>query len=211
MEDAVAMVGDFAGSGSSYFASFDGHHGSDVANYAANNVHRVFNRNFSSDINIPEMLELTIEEVNGVLRQKWPAQGATAAIAIVIADHIYTANTGDSRILLIDGDGSVSQLSEDHKNAAGDVHGVWALSRSLGDAVVGRSAQPHMTRTHRHDGMAMIIASHGLWTVVTNEQAVRIAARKTTAQAAANALKDFAVEKGVQDNVSVIVVWLTPK
>jgi serine/threonine protein phosphatase PrpC len=211
MEDAVAAVGDFAGSGSSYFAIFDGHRGSDVSTYCANNIHRVFNKNFSSDISIPDMLYETVSEVNEYLRDKWPDQGATAAIAIVIRDFIYTANTGDSRIVLMYPDGSVNQVSDDHKVSDGTVAGLKALCRSLGDGAIDRCSDPHMTRTHRKDGMWMILASHGLWTVLSNEQAAKVAGSRATAQAAANALRAVAMKRGAKDNVSVIVVNLTPK
>jgi serine/threonine protein phosphatase PrpC len=212
MEDAVALVGDFAGSGSSYFAIFDGHNGPDVSKYAANNIHRVFNKNYSSDIDIPEMLFVTVAEVNEYLRAKWPEQGSTAAIAIVIKDYIYTANTGDSRIVIIDAQGGVHQVSVDHTVSDGSVQGVLALSRSLGDGTRdGHSGEPHMTRTHRKDGMWMIIASAGVWSVLDNETAARIGARKGTTSSAANAIKDEAIKRGTRDNVSVIVVFLTPK
>jgi serine/threonine protein phosphatase PrpC len=212
MEDTLALVGDFAGSGSSYFAIFDGHNGSDVSKYAASNVHRVFNKNYSSDIDIPEMLYVTVAEVNEYVRAKWTDQGSTAAIAIIIKDYVYTANTGDSRILIIDGDGEVHQVSVDHKVDDGSVQGVLALSRSLGDgARDGHSGEPYMTRTSRKDGMWMIIASAGVWKVLDNETAGRIGARKVTATAAANAIKDEAIKRGTDDNVSVIVVFLTAK
>jgi serine/threonine protein phosphatase PrpC len=210
MEDAVALVGDFAGSGSSYFAIFDGHGGSEVSKYAANNIHRVFNKNYSSDIKIPEMLWATVSEVNQYLIAKWPDQGSTAAIAIVIRDYIYTANTGDSRIVLIDAAGGIYQLTIDAA-VTGSVQGV-ALGRSIGDG--GRDAhtgEPYMTRTHRKDGMWMIIASAGVWSVLDNEEAARLGAKKGTAGAAAEAIKEEAIKRGTRDNVSVIVVFLTPK
>jgi serine/threonine protein phosphatase PrpC len=213
MEDAIALVGDFAGSGSEYFAIFDGHNGSDVSTYAAYNIHRLFNKNYSSDIKIPEMLGVTISEINDYLLTKWPEQGSTSAIAIIIKDYIYTANTGDSRIVLVLPDGSIRQVSEDHKVESDNIKGVVALSRSLGDGALSsdHSGEPHMTRTHRKDGMWMIIASAGVWSVMDNETAARIGARKSTALAAANAIKDEALKRGTDDNVSVIVVWLTAK
>jgi serine/threonine protein phosphatase PrpC len=211
MEDAVALIGDFAGSGSSYFAIFDGHNGSDVSKYAANNVHRVFNKNFSSDIQIPRMLYVTVSEVNEYVRGKWPQQGSTAAIVMLIKDQVYTANTGDSRIVLIDQEGGIRQLSVDHK--VENVQGVLALTRSLGDGTrtAGHSGEPHMTRTQRKDGMWLIIASNGVWSVMDNETAALIGARKTSPTAAAVAIKDEAIRRGTEDNVTVIVVYLTPK
>jgi serine/threonine protein phosphatase PrpC len=213
MEDAVSMVGDFAGSGSSYFAIFDGHGGSHVSAYAANNIHRLFNKNYASDIYVPEMLQVTIQEVNEYLVTKWPEEGSTSAIVIVIKDFIYTANTGDSRIVLVCPDNAIVQLSEDHQVQTGEIQGVRSLSRSLGDGALQgeHSGEPHMTRVHRKDGMWMIMATAGVWSVMTNEQAVKIAGSKSTAESAAAAIKDAALKKGTADNVSVIVVYLTAK
>jgi hypothetical protein len=76
MEDAVSMVGDFAGSGSSYFAIFDGDGDSYVSVYAANNIPRLFKKKYSNDIYVPE-LQVTIQGVNEYLVTKWPEEGST--------------------------------------------------------------------------------------------------------------------------------------
>jgi hypothetical protein len=55
MEDAISFVDDFAGSCSSHFAVFRGQNDLDVSKHAANNIHRVLNQNYSSDINIPDI------------------------------------------------------------------------------------------------------------------------------------------------------------
>jgi serine/threonine protein phosphatase PrpC len=68
-----------------------------------------------------------------------------------------------------------------------------------------------MTRVHRKDGMWMIIASAGVWSVMSNEEAAKIAGTKSTTGAAAAAIRDAALKKGTADNVSVIVVYLTAK
>lgn len=230
MEDAVACVGDFAGSGSCYYGVFDGHNGSEVAKYACNNIHRQFNQEYSSDYNIQGILKDSIAEVNEFMLKKWPDQGTTVSVALVIKDYIYTANVGDSRIVLITPDGTVKQLSEDHRccdakesdivRARGGFElskknvAPLQLSRSLGDGLLGNkiSSEPYMTRTHRKDGMGLIIASDGLWDVMDNETAARIVASHSgSANAAANALKEAALKRGTTDNVAVIVVFLTAK
>jgi serine/threonine protein phosphatase PrpC len=130
---------------------------------------------------------------------------------IVIKDFIDTANTGDSRIVLVCRDTAILQLSEDHRVQTGEIQGVRSLSRSLGDGELQgkHSGEPHMTRLHSKAGM--IMASAGVWTVMTNEQAVKIAGSKSTAESAAAAIKDAALKKGTQDNVSVMVVYLPAK
>lgn len=229
MEDAVACVGDFAGSGSCYYGIFDGHNGSDASRYAAFNIHRVFNRNYSGDVNIEKALKETIAEVNDYLVKMWPAQGTTAGIALVIKDYIYTANIGDTRMILINEEGEIRQLSEEHKPTnrkegdliksrggfvlQGKTNGELGLSRTLGDGKLKDtiSAEPFTTTTHRKDGMVLVIASDPVWAQMDNETVARIASRHLTAQAAATAIKDEAVKRGANTNVSVIVVSLTPK
>jgi serine/threonine protein phosphatase PrpC len=229
MEDAMALVGDFAGSGSSFFAVFDGHGGPEVSKYAANNVHRVFNRQFASDVTVERALLEAIAEVDRSVVKQWPEQGSTAAIVIIIKDIIYTANVGDSRIVLADADGSVKALSVDHKATdsaekalivqrgglviMGRANGVLALSRSLGDGALrpAISAEPYTTKTRRRDGMMLIIACDGVWDVMDNATAVQFAKEKRSPQLAAAAIRDEALRRGSTDNVSVIVVLLTPK
>jgi serine/threonine protein phosphatase PrpC len=206
MEDAIVLAGDFAGSGSSYFAIFDGHNGGEASKYAAFNVHRVFNMHYGSDADIQKTVVETLAEVNEYIKAHWPDQGTSVAMAIVIKDYIYTANAGDSEILLISQNG-VKELSENDR-----LEGYGTLGRTLGDATrKGVIAEPHQTVTHRKDGMALIIASKGLWDVISKDDAARIVSRKPTPHAAANTLRDIAVKKGCRDNVSVIVVFLTAK
>jgi serine/threonine protein phosphatase PrpC len=207
MEDAVTMVGDFAGSGSSYFAVFDGHNGPEASKYAAYNVHRTFNMHYGSDADIPSTLSESLSEVNDFIKKHWPEQGTTAAVAIVIKDYIYTAQEGDTEILLLTHTGDVKELSENDR-----IEGYGTLGRTLGDAKrQGVVAEPHQTRTHRKDGMALVIASKGLWTNVEKSTVARIVAGKTTPHAAANTLRDLALKKGCRDNISVVVVFLTAK
>jgi serine/threonine protein phosphatase PrpC len=130
------------------------------------------------------MLHVTIAEVNEYLRGKWPHQGSTAAIVIIIKDQIYTANTGDSRTVLI------LQLNVDHRLET--VEDVVALTRSLGDGTTA-CGEPHITRTPRKNGMWLIIASNGAWNVMDNETAALINARKSNPTAAETAIREEAI------------------
>lgn len=122
--------------------------------------------------------------------------GSTAAVAVVGGSHIVVANCGDSRALLCRGKQAVP-LSTDHKasrpdevariEAAGGhviswqgyrVLGVLAMSRALGDRylkpyVIG---QPEVTCTARSDDdECLILASDGLWDVLSNELVCKVA------------------------------------
>ncbi|CAN6336756.1 unnamed protein product [Urochloa humidicola] len=170
--------------------------------------------------------------------------GSTAVVAVVGQRRIVVANCGDSRAVLCRG-GVAVPLSSDHKpdrpdelqrvEAAGGrvinwngyrVLGVLATSRSIGDYYLKPyvSAEPEVTVMERTDqDEFLILASDGLWDVVSNEVACKIArnclsgraasmfpesvAGRTAADAAA-LLTELAMSRGSKDNISVVVVEL---
>ncbi|KAJ7012669.1 probable protein phosphatase 2C 24 isoform X1 [Populus alba] len=124
------------------------------------------------------------------------AVGSAAVVAVVSPDKIVVANCGDSRAVLCR-NGKPLPLSSDHKpdrpdelkrieNAGGRVIywdgprvlGVLAMSRAIGDNYLKPyvSCEPEVTimdRTAEDD--CLIIASDGLWDVVSNETACVVA------------------------------------
>lgn len=177
--------------------------------------------------------------------------GSTAVVALVCSSHIIVANCGDSRAVLLRGKEAMP-LSVDHKpdtekeyariDAAGGkviqwngyrVFGVLAMSRSIGDRYLKPwiIPEPEVTFVPRaREDECLIVASDGLWDVMTNEEACEVARRRIllwhkkngvpssplergkgvdpAAQAAAEYLSVLALEKGSKDNISVIVVDL---
>ncbi|XP_062225878.1 probable protein phosphatase 2C 9 isoform X2 [Phragmites australis] len=121
--------------------------------------------------------------------------GSTAVVAIVSATHVVVANAGDSRAVLSRA-GVPVPLSVDHKpdrldelariEASGGrviywdgarVLGVLAMSRAIGDGYLKPyvSSEPEVTVTERtDDDECLILASDGLWDVVTNEMACEV-------------------------------------
>eukprot|EP00262_Sarcandra_glabra_P008246 TRINITY_DN2156_c0_g1_i4.p1 TRINITY_DN2156_c0_g1~~TRINITY_DN2156_c0_g1_i4.p1 ORF type:complete len:440 (-),score=-4.79 TRINITY_DN2156_c0_g1_i4:325-1536(-) len=174
------------------------------------------------------------------------AVGSTAVVAVVEPDKIVVANCGDSRAVLCR-NGKPIPLSSDHKpdrpdeleriQAAGGrviywdgprVLGVLAMSRAIGDSYLKPyvSSEPEVTEMERSaDDECLILASDGLWDVVSNSTACDIArmclrgrvpspgndagdfSDKTCADAAM-LLTKMALARHSTDNVSVIVVDL---
>uniref|UniRef100_A0A0E0L3C7 protein-serine/threonine phosphatase n=1 Tax=Oryza punctata TaxID=4537 RepID=A0A0E0L3C7_ORYPU len=121
--------------------------------------------------------------------------GSTAVVAVVGPNRVVVANSGDSRAVLCRA-GVPVPLSVDHKpdrpdeleriQAAGGrviywdgarVLGVLAMSRAIGDGYLKPyvTSEPEVTVTERaDDDECLILASDGLWDVVTNEMACEV-------------------------------------
>ncbi|CAK8566581.1 unnamed protein product [Lathyrus sativus] len=120
------------------------------------------------------------------------AVGSTAVVAVVTPDKIIVSNCGDSRAVLCR-NGVAIPLSSDHKpdrpdellrvEAAGGrviywdgprVLGVLAMSRAIGDNYLKPYviSEPEVTVTERRkEDECLILASDGLWDVVSNDTA----------------------------------------
>ncbi|OWM75553.1 protein phosphatase 2C 51-like [Punica granatum] len=171
--------------------------------------------------------------------------GSTAVVAVIGKDDVVVANCGDSRAVMSRGGVAVA-LSDDHKpgrpdelkriEAAGGrvinwngyrVLGVLATSRSIGDEFLKPFviSIPEVTVTKRTDSDEfLILASDGLWDVVSNEYACEVVRRclsgrmrrrsrdtltaDNSASEAAKILAELAISRGSEDNISVIVVEL---
>ncbi|KAI3987041.1 hypothetical protein MKX01_036831 [Papaver californicum] len=121
--------------------------------------------------------------------------GSTAVVSIVTPEKVVVANCGDSRAVLSRG-GKAVPLSTDHKpdlpgelqriEGAGGrviywdgprVLGVLAMSRAIGDNYLKPyvSSEPEITVKDRtEEDEFMILASDGLWDVVSNDTACDI-------------------------------------
>jgi len=168
--------------------------------------------------------------------------GTTAVVALVGSRRLYVANCGDSRAVLCRG-GAALPLTDDHKAAREDetarveaaggqilfwngvrVMGVLAVSRAIGDHCLRPFviARPEVTILQRRpDDELLILASDGLWDVLSNAEAVTLArrcvararqrgaTRAAAARIAATVLTRAAVDRGSRDNVTVVVVDLS--
>ncbi|KAF8025637.1 hypothetical protein BT93_F2471 [Corymbia citriodora subsp. variegata] len=169
--------------------------------------------------------------------------GSTAVVVVLSACQIIVGNCGDSRAVLCRGNEAVP-LTVDHKPNREDelkriteaggkvlctdcerVEGILSMSRAIGDRFLKPWVIPvpevtFMTRSEDDD--FLILASDGVWNVMSNEEAVafaRVARRRlqklTTmghdrlAKAIANGLLGRAINKGSADNISVIYIDLS--
>ncbi|BBN11418.1 protein MpPP2C_A3 [Marchantia polymorpha subsp. ruderalis] len=125
-------------------------------------------------------------------------RGASATVAIVTTCRILVANCGDARVVLSKG-GKVIQMSYDH--------------------ILDRDDEPEFFfKMRSKDDECLIIASHGLWKVISNEVACQVArtflamgaTAETTAICLAQMAKESRAEGAESFSESVIVVDLRP-
>uniref|UniRef100_A0A2N9HA80 protein-serine/threonine phosphatase n=1 Tax=Fagus sylvatica TaxID=28930 RepID=A0A2N9HA80_FAGSY len=254
-----------------FFGVYDGHGGSQVADYCRDRVHKALAEEIefvkkgltdgSNKDNCQEQWKKALtncflkvdDEVGGktFLEPVAPETvGSTAVVAIICSSHIIIANCGDSRAVLCRGKEPMA-LSVDHKpnredeydriEAAGGkviqwnghrVFGVLAMSRSIGDRYLKPWIIPEpevMFIPRAKEDECLILASDGLWDVMTNEEVCDLARKRIllwhkkngvtlptkrgdgidpAAQAAAEFLSNRAIQKGSKDNITVIVVDL---
>ncbi|XP_010451772.1 PREDICTED: protein phosphatase 2C 77-like [Camelina sativa] len=252
-----------------FFGVYDGHGGSQVANYCRERMHLALTEEIVKEK--PEFCD------GDTWQEKWKKAlfnsfmrvdseiepvahapetvGSTSVVAVVFPTHIFVANCGDSRAVLCRGKTPLA-LSTDHKpdrddeaariEAAGGkvirwngarVFGVLAMSRSIGDRYLKPSVipDPEVTSVRRvKEDDCLILASDGLWDVMTNEEVCDLARKRIllwhkknamagdallpaekrgegkdpAAMSAAEYLSKMALQKGSKDNISVVVVDL---
>ncbi|KAJ4709018.1 Protein phosphatase 2c [Melia azedarach] len=254
-----------------FFGVYDGHGGSQVANYCHDRIHSALAEEIElvkkclSSGSVKDSCQeqwkkvftycfVKVDaEVGGKMNEEPVAPetvGSTAVVAVICSSHIIVANCGDSRAVLCRGKEPIA-LSVDHKpnredeyariEAAGGkviqwnghrVFGVLAMSRSIGDRYLKPwiIPDPEVTFLPRaREDECLILASDGLWDVMTNEEACELARKRIllwhkkngitnsstrgngidpASQAAAEYLSNRALQKGSKDNISVIVVDL---
>lgn len=249
-----------------FFGVYDGHGGSQVADYCRERMHLALTE---------EILKEKPEFCDGdTWQEKWKRAlfssfmrvdleldfvpetvGSTSVVAVVFPTHIFVSNCGDSRAVLCRGKTPLA-LSVDHKPDREDeaarievaggkviqwngarVFGVLAMSRSIGDKYLKPSVipDPDVTSIRRvKEDDCLILASDGLWDVMTNEEVCDMARKRIllwhkknamagdallpaekrgegkdpAAMSAAEYLSKMALQRGSKDNISVIVVDL---
>ncbi|KAK6237085.1 hypothetical protein QUC31_020879 [Theobroma cacao] len=153
--------------------------------------------------------------------------GSTASTAILVGDRLLVANVGDSRAVICRG-GNAIAVSRDHKPDQTDerqriedaggfvmwagtwrVGGVLAVSRAFGDRLLKQYvvADPEIQEEKIDSSLEfLILASDGLWDVVSNEEAVAMIKPIQDPEQAAKRLMQEAYQRGSADNITCVVV-----
>ncbi|KAH9677289.1 putative protein phosphatase 2C 76 [Citrus sinensis] len=213
------------------FGVFDGHGGSRAAEYLKEHLFENLLKHpqFMTDtkLAISETYQQTDVDFLESERDTYRDDGSTASTAVLVGNHLYVANVGDSRTVISKA-GKAIPLSEDHKpnrcderkrieNAGGvvmwagtwRVGGVLAMSRAFGNRMLKQFvvAEPEIQDLEVDEGFELLVlASDGLWDVVPNEDAVALARTGEEPEIAARKLTETAFTRGSADNITCIVV-----
>ncbi|KAJ6417160.1 hypothetical protein OIU84_002960 [Salix udensis] len=154
--------------------------------------------------------------------------GSTAVTAILInCQKLVVANVGDSRVVICK-NGVAKQLSVDHEPSTeredienrggfvltfpGDVprvDGQLAVARAFGDKNLKEhlSSEPDVAMEMIDDETdCIILASDGLWKVMSNQEAVDTIKNIKDARSAAKQLTEEALNRNSSDDISCVVV-----
>jgi protein phosphatase 1L len=213
------------------FGVFDGHGGPNAADFVRQNLFDSLLKNpkFGS-ATAQALVEAFVDTDQRYLQADAGANrddGCTAVTAVLIGSKLVVANVGDSRAVLTR-NGQAVPLSEDHKpnrtderqriESAGGVvvwagtwrvGGVLAVSRAFGDRLLKRYvvATPDIREEQlSSEDESLILASDGLWDVISNQDAAALIKDIKDAEKAAKKLTEEAYCRGSNDNISCIVV-----
>jgi protein phosphatase len=141
--------------------------------------------------------------------------GTTLTVAYSVGRHAFVVHAGDSRAYLVRG-GRLHQLTRDHTLAqalasAGaiptDEAAVHSSRHILTNFAGGpkHGINPEISTLELGDDDRILMCSDGLTGMVPDQDIAAILQRVSAPQAAAEALVDRALERGGQDNVTVII------
>ena len=227
MEDVSIILTDTPVPGAMMFGLFDGHGGRDAAEFASQNLPKAIADRLKATPRLEEAYTAAFRQLQMDMKPWCVYVGTTAVIAVVEGTTLTMANVGDTRCVLCR-DGKAVRISVDHKPDLpeettyiqskggfvkdGRVGGMLAVSRALGDGVLGDAVNPtpYVRRVElTEDDSFMILACDGVWDVMSDQTACDIVAPEIDPLVAAKKLRDAAFENNSLDNISVIVVFLS--
>lgn len=209
---------------------FDGHGGRAAARHAARELPALLGASSFKEGAIRDAF-LTVDAAFD--DPKHAKSGSTATVVAVVGESLVVANVGDSRAVAVTADGAVVVLTRDHVasnktearriralggrilGAVQRVEDQIVLTRSIGNRALDPYlvAEPHVRTYPLSTFRFLVVATDGLWDVVSSADAARFVGprldgSRDAAQRAATALAHEALVRQSTDNVCAIVVDL---
>jgi serine/threonine protein phosphatase PrpC len=166
---------------------------------------------------INEALIQAVQSANLAVYQQVPEAGTTLTIALVFGQKVYMAHVGDSRAYVYS-QATLRQITQDHSLVARLVE--------LGQA----TPEEAQTHTHRNVlyraigqagslevdtylqpfpvGSCLLLCSDGLWGMVSDDEIAEILTYAPTPQQALERMVASANQKGGDDNITAVLVFM---
>jgi PPM family protein phosphatase len=180
----------------------------------------IFEEFYGADNPIPKSLGRGIETANSRLLGRAQGlgsvrMGTTLTAVSVSGDRLHIAHIGDSRAYLVRS-GRTECLTSDH-TMVGELVRMRVLSpdkvrghaqRSILNKAVGLElfVRPDIFEVPLRSGDRVVLCSDGLWGSVEDEELGEIVGLREDPDAASRELVNLALERGSDDNVSIIVL-----
>lgn len=227
MEDTHYLDLAFGGEGWVYGGVYDGHGGGLAARYAADNLHKVFLHEYRAGLPPEQAFARSYQAMSDALANQ--ESGAAAVDFFVRDGRVWTANAGDSRVVVV-GTNEVRQLTTDHRlddaaerarvlAAGASIQYPYVMlgqrglmtTRAIGDRYfqpAGVISIPAVNQYAKAEGdLFLICASDGLWDIISNVEVADIARECRSPDDLVAVLKDEAlVKRSSWDNVTIIAL-----
>jgi serine/threonine protein phosphatase PrpC len=230
------VIGGEPCSESHFFGLFDGHAGGRCSKFVSTGIVQVLQEDPQIASNLPQCLKRSFHVINDnflKLAERMRFQDGSTGISVIIRENKYMiANVGDCRAILVC-NGKPIQLSKDQKptnpeeqkriyalgghvvNCMGitRVNGVLAVSRAFGNRSLRDVIRPDAEITQRSMSLGdefLVIASDGLWDVLSNSYVTELCLKlqNSPSQAIAEELVNQSLIRGSMDNITCHVAKL---
>jgi serine/threonine protein phosphatase PrpC len=174
----------------------------------------------SMDESIQDLMRSAITQAQKAVTLAAPGSGTTLTAALVLGQQMTIGHVGDSRAYAIHPYGGGEALTRDHSlvkrlEELGQISSEEAaihpqrnvLYRALGQ---GEILEPDIFTAPFPQTGCLLLCSDGLWSVLSDDNLFHLVASAKDLQDACQSLVTAANEAGGPDNISVIVVKLTP-
>jgi PPM family protein phosphatase len=192
-----------------------------MAGYLLKRFHpTLLNSGTSMDESIQELMRSAINETQRAVMLAAPGSGTTLTAAIILGQQLTIGHVGDSRAYAIYQYGGGEVLTRDHSlvkrlEELGQISSAEAavhpqrnvLYRALGQ---GEVLEPDIFTTPFPPAGYLMLCSDGLWSVLPDANIYKLVTSAKDLPGACHSLVAAANDAGGPDNISVIVVKLTP-
>jgi serine/threonine protein phosphatase PrpC len=211
--------------GETLWAVFDGHRGQEVAGHASRTVPQLVwaNMSMSTCPGPGEAISTALRHCHEMARNENLRGGSTAVVVATMGEYVYCGSAGDSRVVASLHGGGIVRMSKHHSTSSaeevariqaaggnlewGRLGGFLPVTRGLGNFDLeadGFSSMPDVTSLPRRQVEFVIIASDGLWDVMSDEDCCRLV-RQWGVTASAERLAITAQQLGSNDDIAVII------